>query len=937
MLDILIKEESLITSNETGVFDNFYLRELTLFQGKIQLLLNQVGKENLLNSELIIYEILSDLKYQLMDYCSKVLIREYQQWKKQQPEGTINFYEGYNQLLLEKKVYESLLNKYPVMERLIKQTSRQVFNQVKEVLFNFRQDKNEMESYFHFEIGQLQKINFLNSDAHNDGRRVMILTFENNNKLVYKPHSLAAEESFNRFLKVLNDSGELSYPLRNTKVMDKDNYGWQEFIKEKECRNVEEIQSCFYRIGAYSALFTLLQTSDLHYENIIVQGEYPMFVDLETLVSVPPKQLSNKEDTVVNLFYEEVNSSILASLLFPQRLVGNIFDLDLSGLTGGQEHSKTIENLQIVDAGTDFIRLAKELFEPEKSQNRVVFNGEIIEPTQYFEEILKGIDDCFTILLKKKVEFIKKVEMNEILYGKFRQVLRPTHVYAKYLEGIYHPEYLEDEVKAENLLKIITEPAHYKERTKIEFEELLHNDIPYFVCENDKTTLDNGKNEPIYDYFEQTPKNLVINKFRGLTIEFIQKQKYYLRLSMSLYSHNSQQKVKMNILEEYDQKKGLNDSLVQLFKSTALWDKQSEKCTWLLLDVENDQLVFSPLTPSFYLNGGIIWYLATAGDVLKDYECTRLARSALNGLKDFQKTEGNEQILSAYASKYSAIYLYYNLSVLWKERDLLEQVYRWIEELTRLEENSYEQIDYVNGLAGLVHLLTVIYEQEQQTFILETAIYLAEKLFSRIAGVKKNSGLAHGYSGYALALASVYRFTKNSAYKRKIRELIHLEDQLFDPLHKNWIDQRTNQSEMNYWCYGALGIVFARQQLSVYLKDPSYINTSFYFKGLKTASLSLMNQVNAGLCHGLSGNLAALEPLVEQTKEQNLKVLYKKANEDFQKLGKLNEFCTFEDPATLHFMLGLTGVGYELFRKKSSQFPSVLNVSIIKKERGGIN
>ena len=67
----------------------------------------------------------------------------------------------------------------------------------------------------------------------------------------------------------------------------RDNYGWEACIDRAPCRTKEEVTRFYERTGILMFLFYLLGTNDIHGENIIASGEYPVAIDLENLLGMP--------------------------------------------------------------------------------------------------------------------------------------------------------------------------------------------------------------------------------------------------------------------------------------------------------------------------------------------------------------------------------------------------------------------------------------------------------------------------------------------------------------------------------------------------------------------------------------------------------------------------------------------------------------------------
>ena len=95
------------------------------------------------------------------------------------------------------------------------------------------------------------------------------------------------------------------------------------------CQNMEPLQvsteaeaeQYFWNLGGFCALFQMMGASDLHSENLIIQGVYPVLVDMETVLTPQPEEFSDpeifpepparKQDFVYDLNHSLYPSSIL--------------------------------------------------------------------------------------------------------------------------------------------------------------------------------------------------------------------------------------------------------------------------------------------------------------------------------------------------------------------------------------------------------------------------------------------------------------------------------------------------------------------------------------------------------------------------------------------------------------------------------------------------
>ena len=72
--------------------------------------------------------------------------------------------------------------------------------------------------------------------------------------------------------------------MKSLKVINRSDYGWVEFVEQRPCLNQQEANHYFQRAGVTACLLYLLNGTDCHYENLIAHGEYPVLIDLETLM-----------------------------------------------------------------------------------------------------------------------------------------------------------------------------------------------------------------------------------------------------------------------------------------------------------------------------------------------------------------------------------------------------------------------------------------------------------------------------------------------------------------------------------------------------------------------------------------------------------------------------------------------------------------------------
>ena len=120
------------------------------------------------------------------------------------------------------------------------------------------------------------------SDPHNGGRSVRIVTFADGARVVYKPKDLRLDIVWLKLIEQLNAAGP-PIDLKAMRAIARDGFGWTEFI-DHASTDATGCKRFFRRAGAWLALFHCFVANDMHQENMIASGDYPVPIDLETIL-----------------------------------------------------------------------------------------------------------------------------------------------------------------------------------------------------------------------------------------------------------------------------------------------------------------------------------------------------------------------------------------------------------------------------------------------------------------------------------------------------------------------------------------------------------------------------------------------------------------------------------------------------------------------------
>lgn len=242
-------------------------------------------------------------------------------------------------------------------------------------------------------------------DAHRDGRCVMRV-----GDRYYKPRSLAREQAFFDLV------GWLDLGLRTPRVWDG---GWMEAVRPASCRTRAEVRRAWRRLGALAAVVHALVGSDCHPENLVMAGEHPVLVDLETFCGGRPADGFHPESARGRLLRLRADS-VLAT-----------------GLLSRPPAEATVET--VLDANTDAMRFARV---PLSESASVTLRGRRQRPEDHLSDLEAGFREAYEHLLRRRRGLLERLDA--WLEAPTRFVFRPSHVYGKVLRQMLDPRHLAD-------------------------------------------------------------------------------------------------------------------------------------------------------------------------------------------------------------------------------------------------------------------------------------------------------------------------------------------------------------------------------------------------------------------------------------------------------------------------------------------------------------
>lgn len=796
---------------------------------------------------------------------------------------------------------EYIQNKYPVLLTKMNELVSNTCDYVHEIYENFESDKNLLNEKIAVNIDKIENISIGEGDTHNGGKSIAIV-YTNIGKIIYKPHSLACDYAFDRLLRWINGNGS-KYNLESVKYVKGAKYGWQEYIEYEGKLSNQEAKEYYYKCGQFLGLFYILGSTDLHFENIIVHKNTPFFIDLETLVGIPK---------YINF------SNILETNFIPGIHDNVVYDFDYSGLCGKGNVSSKIKSISIINPRTDEMRIENTESTIRENKNTVYVNGERVKIEDYKNDIIAGFEEMWNLIFSKKEEFIFLIDEifgdDTLLY---RQVLRATQVYSKFLTAATHPDYLCKEENQKILfdrLLLNVSDAKVVKRINDEISQLCNGDVPYYTVKYNDNGLYSDNGIVCRDYFEHTVRDGIVKR----VINTISNNKVVQLdiIKKSLFTAYDKQFIEEGLFNQIDQGKYADKIAYEIY------DKVVDDPTGTIMFINtlaNDHFFLTNINLDMYEGGGIIWFLACYGQLKNALIILELALKLFDTAErcfDIHKESKNIR-LSGFSGVGSIIYLSYNLFLLTNRYKYYECYKKYCNEVVNLmsklemESNDSSKYDFMCGISGLIIVLCKIYKNDCNNKLKDKIYELKKELLNYFdINTAYSTGITHGISGMAYAFIVLDKTFPELDYKASVISCLRQELDIYMSKKQYGLE----------WCHGISGLIFVRtiaylQWHEVELKE----QLTKLFMLIDTTDITKKNNC---LCHGVRG--------VKESLSYVKKLLENDYSLEFDKIFSLEEYDFFglNCHTIENFMMGTSGVAYSCLKSEFSILPSVMALEL---------
>jgi len=626
---------------------------------------------------------------------------------------------------------------------------------------------------------QLKDIQMV-GDHHQGGRCVALLTLDGPDgplRCLYKPRSLDADRAFGRLLGYL--SPELSEDFFLPALLPREGYGWCSYVPTKDCSGPDEVAVFYRRLGCLTAVLHLLLARDLHAENLIAHGAYPVFVDLESLVPpAPPMRPSPRTSPKAHL---------LVSLLLPQRCPaagGFVDQTALGGIEGpGGPLRRTWR-----DGGTDRMRPVWRVAPADATGNRPTLLDGPVEPLDYEADFTSGFSDAFDVIARHRKELATPGSPLWIFSRtSSRVVLRSTAQYGLLLERSYSARMWGDPQARrrlfENLFQDTSGTGVYPRIAAAEQADLARCDKPIFLAQCDERAIRSSRGRRVPLEVPRSGFDRVLDHLResfhagGLSLQqTVIRQSFEARRRVlrSGGTHTGPRpETHTSAVRD-----GGGASPVDLRQWVELrLDRLLElrlgegSCTaWPTL-LPDRQVGWQPALTGLDLHGGvagIAWLLAWAGVCLEREDYLSVSLDGFRRLDTALEAPEPGKTRGGPGLFYGSAGIVYALSHGWYltgERWMRSAIDAWVDE-TVARCGACRSLDLAYGLAGALVGLQHVTDLAAHTGLGAVMDELAAQLCQALDVGDGPPGLASGRAGIALALSRSGRPPAEVEYER---------------------------------------------------------------------------------------------------------------------------------------------------------------------------
>ncbi|CAM3027445.1 type 2 lantipeptide synthetase LanM [Lactococcus hircilactis] len=764
-------------------------------------------------------------------------------------------------------------------------------------------------------LGTYGKINVNNfslqkGDVHN-GKFVIEVETDCGN-FFYKPRNTDVDEALKSFADFLQENNPSVLDLKFPKSINRKQYSWVEKIEYQKLGSASEEKRYYVRLGQLLAMMYILEGNDIHYENLISNGEYPVIIDAETVLTnrlffVKSDSSKYLQENAINCMYNSVRSTaILPDFV---KLKGEYYNISpLNFCADG-----------IREVRKDKLHALKENM--TSSEDNIVSFIKQGFLTVYLE--IQNNSESYYNYLNKLFSHLSLRFLN-----------KPTNNYESIKRLLFNPVCLLDIKYAFAVTSKVLKPnaeAYIDKVEQFEQKELLRLNIPQFMIEADSTDIIVEDGVKIPKYFIKSPLTLLKERIEILGPNDCKRQVKMIDWVFKLAAN------KFSVLELSDVKNlknrdriGVESDILTKYVSVIvkeIFDKRlinpvNETLFWTEPQLENQKYILTDLPNNYYAgNIGILKSLLSS----KISEIEGFTKKLIEDIEKELSIIFESDISNMSLGAFTGLGMYFRYFVDLYEaniitKDILEKKSWALLDKIKSGISKDKKLDIIDGTAGLALSLIRVYSYIEDNFfrreveetldfcykhLLQEAVMEDESFFPVEQSPKTYfTGFAHGSSGIVVALYKIGKILGRDEGEI-VSQFLNSERRFYDNKLGVWYKDNGRTNYSWGWCHGIPGILLSRIELF----NDGYRDEVLLQEINKLYEITLERSLgtNLTLCHGDLGNLIICS-YVNSSLGRNNDIVLKLFQKQFQYYIEAKDKI-IRGTETISLMNGLAGIG----------------------------
>jgi len=747
--------------------------------------------------------------------------------------------------------FAGLFMRYPALARSVCLTVERCADAGAELCGRLAADAGALAATFGV-AGPVAAVEAGLSDPHAGGRTVARVRFADGRSVACKPRDMAMEAIFSGLLRWVNGRG-LRHAHRVPAVLERDGYGWMEWVEPAPCRDAAEMAAYWWRAGSLMALYTALDGSDLHCENLIAAGAHPVLVDVECLLHPRPSTILGQPDLPSLLMPGLLTSGFLPTYAFGGADGRVVVNLAAFGPPGGPDG---LEEPGFANAGTDWIAPVRRR-PPFPTGHVPALEGRPGSPADHVDAIVAGFTETRRLLMAHVDWLLDAPESPLARLGGApgRFLPRPTSSYGLLLDKVSAADAMADGVDFAIVLEALHRnaealPEGMRALAPLETADLEALDVPRFTFRPADTRVHDAAGRPLAELWAEAPLAAMARRLRACGEAELAYDAALIRAALPSGQGGGLPPVAA--APAGGEEGGATPREVLRAVADAIAGAAVERpdgtVHWVGLSQSGTSglAIPQPSGLGLYDGGpGVALFLAAAGRVLDDDRLGRLARRALEPARRLFAGPQAGTVAGTVARGLGPGYatgLGGLITALAGCGDLLDDA-ALTGAAARVAERSRDALgaghphDLLGGDAGLVLALLSLHARTRAAGLVDAASAAGERALAAavregdalcwpLSGGAGLTGLSHGAAGFALAFAHLHRATGQACWRDAMAGALAFERRHFLPEHDNWPDLRPGPGAPGggprlavSWCHGAPGIALGRLGVLAALGD----------------------------------------------------------------------------------------------------------------------